>query len=146
MPGKVNPVICEALIMVCAQVIGNDIAVTTGNSRGEFELNVMLPLIARNVLESITVLANAARVFAENAVSGFTVNKERISDLLGRNPILATTLVAAVGYERTAEIVKKAHAEGKSIREVAAAMTGLQAAELERLLDPKAMTGEGLRE
>lgn len=141
MPGKVNPVICEAVIMVCIQVIGNDVAVTIGNSRGEFELNVMLPLIAHNLLESITILGNASRLLADKTVAGFTVNKEKISGLVEFNPILVTALAPVIGYDKAAQIVKKAYAEGRKIKDVAAEMTGLTPEEINRLLNPKSMTG-----
>jgi len=142
MPGKINPVVPEAVVMACVQVIANDTAVTIANSRGEFELNVMLPLIAHNVLQSITLFGNAARLLAEKAVSGFSVNRERISEVLGRNPILVTALVPIIGYDKAAEIAKKAFAERRPVKEVASEMTGLPEAELERLLDPKSMTGQ----
>jgi fumarate hydratase class II len=139
MPGKINPVMCEAVIMVCAQVIGNDVAVTIGNGRGEFELSVMLPLIAHNLLQSITILGNAARLLADKAVSGFTVNKERIDGIIGQNPVLVTALVPIIGYDKAAEIAKKAYAEGRGIKDVAAEMSGLSPEELDRLLDPGSM-------
>jgi len=142
MPGKINPVVPEAVIMACVQVIANDTAVTIANSRGEFELNVMLPLIAHNVLQSIILLGNAARLLSKKAISGFSVNREKISEVLGRNPILVTALVPVIGYDKAAEIAKKAFAERRPIKEVAAEMTGLPGAELERLLDPKSMTGQ----
>ncbi len=142
MPGKINPVICEAVIMVCIQVIGNDVAVTIGNSRGEFELNVMLPLIAHNLLESITILGNASCLLADKTVAGFTVNKEKISGIVEFNPILVTALAPVIGYDKAAQIVKKAYAEGRKIKDVAAEMTGLTPEELNRLLNPKSMTGE----
>jgi fumarate hydratase, class II len=141
MPGKINPVICEAMMMACCQVIGNDVAITTANSRGDFELNVMLPLIAHNLLESITVLGNAARLFAEKAVAGFTVNGKRLSEAVEKNPILVTALAPVIGYEKAAEIAKKAYAEGRKIKEVAAEMTDIPREELDRLLDPGSMTG-----
>jgi fumarate hydratase class II len=141
MPGKINPVICESLMMACCQVIGNDVAITTANSRGDFELNVMLPVIAHNLLESITILGNAARLFAEKAVSGFTVNEGRISEAVAKNPILVTALAPVIGYEKAAEIAKKAYAEGRKIKEVAAEMTDIPREELDRLLDPGSMTG-----
>ncbi|MHB8883065.1 MAG: class II fumarate hydratase [Thermodesulfovibrionales bacterium] len=141
MPGKVNPVICEAVSMACGQVIGNDAAITVGNLHGSFELNVMLPLISRNLLESILLLGNACRVLADRAVAGFVVHRQRISELVGRNPILATALAPVVGYDKTAEIVRRATAEQRSIREVAAEMTGLDDRTLDRLLDPLRMTG-----
>ncbi len=142
MPGKINPVIAEATIMACVQVIANDVAVTIANSRGEFELNVALPLICHNVLESVTILGNAAGLLADRAVAGFTVNEERIAGVLGRNPVLVTALSPVIGYDKAAEIAKKAYAEGRPIREVAAEMAGLSSEELDRLLDPRSMTGQ----
>ncbi len=143
MPGKINPVICEAVIMACIQVLANDVAVTIGNAGGNFELNVMLPLIAHNLLQSIMLLGNASRLLADKAVSGFTVNKDRVAGAVERNPILVTSLVPLVGYDKAAEIAKKAYAEGRRIRDVAAGMTDLSPEELDRLLDPKGMTGSG---
>lgn len=143
MPGKINPVVPEAVIMVCVQVIANDSAVTISNSRGEFELNVMLPVIAHNVLQSITLLGNAARLLADKAVSGFSVNRERISEALGHNPILVTALVPVIGYDKAAEIAKKAFAERRPVKDVAMEMTGLSAGEIEKLLDPGSLTGQG---
>lgn len=143
MPGKINPVVPEAVIMACVQVIANDSTVTIGNSRSEFELNVMLPLIAHNVLQSITLLGNAVRLLAEKAVSGFSVNKEKIAEVLGHNPILVTALVPVIGYDKATEIAKKAYAERRPIKEVAVEMTGLPAEEIEKLLDPQKMTGQG---
>jgi fumarate hydratase class II len=143
MPGKVNPVIAEAAIMACVQVIANDVAVTIANSRGEFELNVMLPLICHNVLQSVAILGNAAGLLADKAVAGFTVNTQKIDAALGRNPMLVTALTPVIGYDRAAEIAKKAYAEGRPIKEVAAEMTSLSSAELDRLLDPRSMTDRG---
>lgn len=143
MPGKVNPVIPEAVAMVCVQVISNDVAVTIANSRGEFELNVMLPLIAHNILQSITILGNAARLLADKAVKGFTVDEAKIAGALDRNPVLVTVLTRVIGYDKAAEIAKKAYAEGRPIKEVAAEMTGLSAEEIGRILDPRSMTGKG---
>jgi fumarate hydratase class II len=146
MPGKINPVICEATMMACAQVMANDLAVTLGNQWGNFELNVMLPLIAHNLLGSIAILGNAARVLADKAVAGFTVNWERMAELVEKNPILVTALNPVIGYDRSAQIAKKAYAEGRRMKEVAAEMTGLSAAELDRLLDPRRMTEGGAGE
>lgn len=143
MPGKINPVIPEAVIMVCVQVIANDSAVTIGNSRGEFELNVMLPLIAHNVLQSINLLGNAARLLARKAVSGFSVRTDRISEILGHNPILVTALVPVIGYDKAAEIAKKAYDQRRPVKEVALEVTRLTAEEIARLLDPQKMTGQG---
>ena len=145
MPGKINPVIPEAVTMVCAQVIGNDVVVTLGGQSGNFQLNVMLPVIAYNLSQSITLLANASRVLADKAVAGFAVNEERITDLVGRNPILVTALNPVIGYEMGAKLAKKAYAEGRSLKEVALEMTDLTAEDLERLLDPRQLTEGGIQ-
>jgi fumarate hydratase class II len=144
MPGKINPVICEAMVMVCAQVIANDVAVTIGNGRGNFELNVMLPLITHNLLDSITILGNASRVLADKAVAGFTINRERMAENVEKNPILVTALNPVIGYDRAAQIAKRAYVEGRRIKEVAAEMTDLSPEELDRLLDPRQMTEGGI--
>ena len=144
MPGKINPVICEATMMVCVQVIANDVAVTIGNGRGNFELNVMMPLIKHNVLQSITILGNAARLLAEKAVASFTINREGIDDLIGRNPILVTALTPVIGYDKAAQIAKRAYAEGRRIEDVAAELTDLGPEELDRLLDPRRMAEGGI--
>ncbi|MDI3339310.1 MAG: class II fumarate hydratase [Sphaerobacter sp.] len=145
MPGKVNPVIPEAVMMVCAQVIGNDVTVTIGAQMGNFELNVMLPVIAYNLLQSIQILANASRVLADRAVAGFTVNRERIAEVVEKNPILVTALNPIIGYDRAAEIAKRAYAEGRRVKEVAAEMTDLSPEELDRLLDPADLTRGGIK-
>lgn len=146
MPGKVNPVIPEAMTMVCAQVMGNDLTVSIGGQAGNFQLNVMLPVIAYNVLQSITLLANASRVLADMAIAGFTVNEERIHSLVGRNPILVTALNPVIGYETGAKIAKQAYAEGRSLKEVALEKTSLSPEELDRLLDPRKLTEGGIQE
>jgi fumarate hydratase class II len=143
MPGKVNPVICESLMMVCAQVMGNDLAVAIGNERGNFQLNVMMPLVGRNLVESITIMGNAARMFADTAVATFTVNEARIASLIDKNPILVTTLNPVIGYEKAAKIAKQAYAEGRALKDVAAEQTDLSAEELAKLLDPAQMTKGG---
>ncbi len=140
MPGKVNPVIPEAVAMVCAQVMGNDATVAVAGQSGSFQLNVMLPVIAHNLLQSIALLANASRVLADKAMAGFTVNTRRLAEQLERNPILVTALNDVIGYEKAAAIAKQAYAQGRPIREVAAELTGLDEAELRRLLDPTALT------
>jgi fumarate hydratase class II len=145
MPGKVNPVIPEAVCMVCAQVIGNDAAVTVGGQAGNFQLNVMLPMIAHNLLQSLELLANASRLLADSAIAGFTVRAERINQALERNPILVTALNPVIGYEKGAATAKQAYKEGRPIREVALETTGLAADELERLLDPLELTKGGIR-
>ena len=143
MPGKVNPVIAEAVRMVAAQVFGNDVAINFGGALGEFELNVMLPVIAHNLLQSIVILGNAARVLADKAIAGFTVNEERIQALVGRNPILGTALNPIIGYDKAAEVVKKALAEGRTVKDVVLEMGLLSAEEADRILDPKLMTEPG---
>ncbi|NTW59467.1 MAG: class II fumarate hydratase [Nitrospirae bacterium] len=144
MPGKVNPVICESVMMVCAQVTGNDVVITISNQHGNFQLNVMMPVISHNLLQSITLLASGARLFADRAVAGFTVNRERIAGLVDQNPILVTALNPVIGYDKAAQIAKKAYAEGRSVKDVAAEMTDLSRKELDRLLDPKPMTEGGV--
>jgi fumarate hydratase class II len=141
MPGKVNPVICECLMMACVQVMANDVAVTVANSLGSFELNTMLPLIAHNLLQSVTILGNAARLFADKAVAGFTVNLGRLSSFVEHNPLLVTALTPVIGYDKAAAIARRADSEGRPLREVAAEMTDLSREELDRLLDPLSMTG-----
>jgi fumarate hydratase class II len=146
MPGKVNPVMCEMMMMVCAQVTGNDAAIAICNQQGNFELNVMLPAIAHNLLQSIKLLGNAARLLADKAVAGFTVNHGRIAGLVDKNPILVTALNPVIGYDKAAQIAKKAYAEGRSLKDVAAEMTDLSKAELDKLLDPVPMTEGGITE
>ena len=146
MPGKVNPVMCEMLMMAAAQVAGNDTAITLANTHGNFELNVMLPVIGHNLLQSVTLLGNACRLFADKAVAGFTVNQDRIASPLDRNPILVTALNSVIGYDKAAEIAKKAYKEGRPVRDVAAEMTTLSKEELDRLLDPRKLTEGGSTE
>jgi len=141
MPGKVNPVIPEAVAMVCAQVIGNDVTVTIAGQSGNFQLNVMLPVIAHNLLQSIQLLSNAAALLADSAIEGFTVNEENIRRALERNPILVTALNHVIGYELGAEIAKKAYAESRPVLDVAREMTDLPEETLRRLLDPHDLTG-----
>jgi fumarate hydratase class II len=145
MPGKVNPVIPEATAMVAAQVIGNDTTITIAGQSGNFQLNVMLPVIARNLLESIHLLASVSRALADSAIKGFTINQTRLADALERNPILVTALNPVIGYEKGAAIAKQAYASGRPIREVAQEVTGLPRAELDRLLDPADLTTGGIK-
>ncbi|MEX0719024.1 MAG: class II fumarate hydratase [Balneolaceae bacterium] len=146
MPGKVNPVIEESLTMVCAQVIGNDTAVTIGGQAGNFELNVMLPVVAHNLLQSIQILANAARNLADRSISKLTVRTEEIADMVGRNPILVTALNPIIGYDLAAKIAKKAFAESRPLKDVAKEMTDLSDKELDKALDPIKMTKGGFTE
>jgi fumarate hydratase class II len=144
MPGKVNPVIPEAMLQVCAQVMGNDVTIGIAGSRGNFQLNVMLPVIARNLLESLSIMAVAARLLADRAISGFTVNRERIASLVDKNPILITALNNKIGYDLGAKIAKKAYAEGRTLKETARELTDLTDAELDHYLDPRPMTEGGI--
>ena len=146
MPGKVNPVIPEAATMVCAQVIGNDATITIGGQSGNFQLNVMLPVIAYNILESARLLGNVVRVLADQAVKDFKVNEERVADLVEKNPILVTALNPVIGYEKGAAVAKKAYAEGRKLKEVAAEMTDVTPEDLDRVLDPRKMTEGGIAE
>ena len=140
MPGKVNPVVPEAAAMMAAQIIGNDVTVTVAGQSGSFQLNVMLPVIAHNLLESIRLAANAADALAERAITGFSVNEGRLREAVDRNPILVTALNAVIGYEKGAAIAKRAYAEGRPVTEVAMEETGLPEDELRRLLDPAGLT------
>lgn len=144
MPGKVNPVIPEAVAMVAAQVMGLDAAIAVAGQSGNFQLNVMLPLVANNLLQSIQLLANAARALATQCIAGIEPDVARLDDALARNPILATALNPAIGYERAAAIAKRAYAENRPVFDVALEMSGLPADELRRLLDPAALTRGGL--
>lgn len=146
MPGKVNPVIEESLTMVCAQVIGNDTTITIGGQAGNFELNVMLPVVAHNLLQSIEILGNAARNLADRSISRLEVRKDRIADMVGRNPILVTALNPIIGYDLAAKIAKKAFAESRPLKEVAKEMTDLSNEELDNALDPIKMTKGGFTE
>jgi fumarate hydratase class II len=145
MPGKVNPVVPEAVTMVAAQVIGNDAAITVAGQAGNFQLNVMLPVVAHNLLESIQILASASRALADTAIAGFSVQASRLEDALRRNPILVTALNPVIGYEKGAAVAKKAYAEGKPIIDVATAETNLSRSQLEQLLDPTELTQGGIK-
>ncbi|MFA5679501.1 MAG: class II fumarate hydratase FumC [Pseudomonas sp.] len=144
MPGKVNPVIPEAAAMVAAQVIGNDATITVAGQSGNFELNVMLPVIADNLLESIALLANISRLLADKAIASFRVNEARLEEALARNPILVTALNPIIGYLKAAEIAKQAYREGRPIIDVAAENTDLSREQLQALLDPEKLTAGGL--
>jgi fumarate hydratase class II len=145
MPGKVNPVIPEAVCMVCAQVIGNDSTITVAGQSGAFQLNVMLPVVALNLLQSLEILSTASNVLADKAIAGFTVREDNIQSVLERNPILVTALNPVIGYETGAVIAKKAYKKGKPIKEVALKTTELSAKELDQLLDPLGLTKGGIK-
>jgi fumarate hydratase class II len=127
--------------MVCAQVIGNDTAVTIAGQSGNFQLNVMLPVIAYNLLQSIELLSNSSKALAEKAIAGFTVNREKLSEKLEYNPVLVTALNTVIGYEKGASIAKQAYQEGRPILEVAASVTNMSVDELKIYLDPRQLTG-----
>ena len=145
MPGKVNPVIPEAVAMAAAQVIGNDTTITVAGQSGNFQLNVMLPVIVHNLLQSIEILSNSARLMADSAIAGFTVNEDHMRAALQRNPVLVTALNHLIGYDKGAEIAKRSYREGRSIIDVAAEETELSREELESLLDAEALTRGGIK-
>ncbi len=144
MPGKVNPVIPEATVMVCAQVIGHHTAITVAGQTGNFQLNVTLPLIAVNLLDSISLLAAVSNLLADRAIAGLKLRKDNIEAALGRNPILVTALNPIIGYEKAAAIAKRAYKENRAVFEVALEDSGLSAAQLKKLLDPAALTRGGI--
>jgi len=144
MPGKVNPVIPEAMAMVCAQVIGNDATITIAGQSGNFQLNVMLPVVALNLLQSIGILANTSRLLADKAIAGFKVRQDKIRQALDKNPILVTALNAVIGYDKGAATAKQAYKQGRPILDVALETTGLPKAKLKKLLDPMALTEGGV--
>lgn len=146
MPGKVNPVIPEAVAMVCAQVLGNDTTITIAGQAGNFQLNVMLPVIAYNLLQSIELLANSSKVLADKAIQGFTVNEENLEAALSKNPILVTAMNRVIGYEKGAAIAKAAYASGRPILDVAKEMTDLSEDQIKKLLDPAKLTEGGIQE
>ncbi len=146
MPGKVNPVMSEALMMVCARVAGNHTTITIGGQRGNFELNVMMPVLAHALLESIGILAGAVTTFTERCVTGIRANEARAQELLEKNPSIATALNPYIGYDRAAEIAKRSAKEGRSVRDVATEEGVLSPEELDQALDVRGMTEPGLPE
>jgi len=146
MPGKVNPVIPEAARMVCVQVMGNDTVIAIANASGDFQLNVMLPVIAHNIIQSITILANAAHLLAVKAIAGCEVNEELVTGLVQRNPIIATVLNPVIGYDKAAEVVKEALREKKTVKRIVIEKGYLSEDEAERLLKPGKMTKAGFSE
>jgi fumarate hydratase class II len=146
MPGKVNPVVPEAVCMVCAQVIGNDAAITVAGQSGMFQLNTMLPVVALNLLQSLEVLSPAINILADKAIVGFTVREDEIRKTLDQNPVLVTALNPVVGYELAAKTAKKAYEKGKSVKQVALKTTGLSEKKLDRLLDPLELTKGGIKD
>jgi fumarate hydratase class II len=146
MPGKVNPVMCESVMMVSAQVIGNDTCITWAGANGNFELNVMMPVMAHNLLESIRLLANVVDVFCEKCVRGIVANKERCRELIELSMAMATSLAPKIGYDRAAEIAKESAKTGRTVREIAREKKVLPEKELEHALDPIKMTEPGGKE
>ena len=143
MPGKTNPVICEAMIQVCGQVIGNDTAITIGGQGGVFELNLMLPLIAHNLTNSIEILTNGTRVFTNKLIMGLQPNEEKCSGYIEGSLAMCTSLAPVIGYDQAAEIAYKAYESGKTVREIATEEKILDKEQLDTLLDPKTMTKPG---
>jgi fumarate hydratase class II len=143
MPGKVNPVMCESMMMVCAQVIGSDATITWSGANGNFELNVMMPVMAHDLLESIRLLTNVVDVFTEKCVTGITANKARCEELVELSMAMVTSLAPKIGYDRAAEIAKESVKTGKTVREICREKKVLPEKELERALDPVAMTEPG---
>jgi len=146
MPGKVNPVIPEALCMVCAQVIGHHAAITVAGASGNFQLNVMLPLIVHDLLDSIGLLSSTMRLLADKTIAGLQVQTARVREALDRNPILVTALNPIIGYEKAAAIAKQAYKQGRPVLEVARELTGMPEKELRRLLDPTLLTRGGIQQ
>lgn len=144
MPGKVNPVIPEAVAMVCAQVIGNHTTITLAGQSANFQLNVMLPLVAYNLLQSIDLLSNASVQLADAAIAGFRVRTEHVAEAVARNPILVTALNPVIGYEKGAATAKQAYKEGRPILDVARDTTGLSEKQLKKLLDPALLAKGGI--
>ena len=145
MPGKVNPVVPEAVAMAGAQIMGNDVTIAIAGQAGNFQLNVMLPVIAYNLLQSIELAANSARALARSSIAGFGVNSRQVALALSRNPMLVTALNPVIGYDKAAAIAKKAYAEGRTVLDVAAELTDIDEQRLARLLDPAALTRGGER-
>ncbi len=143
MPGKVNPTQVEALTMVAAQVMGNHVTITIADSQGQFELNVMKPVIIYNLLQSIRLLTDAATSFADRCIAGITADRARIDELLRRSLMLATALNPHIGYDKTAQVAKKAHQEGTSLKEAAVSLGFVSPEEFDRWVRPEAMIGPG---
>ncbi|MDX1546165.1 MAG: lyase family protein, partial [Rhodothermales bacterium] len=144
MPGKVNPVMSEAVMMVCARVMGNHTTITVGGQHGNFELNVMMPVMAHAMLQSIGILAHGCDAFRANCLEGIEADRERCRELLELNPSIATALNAAIGYDMASKVAKKSAAERTSVREVVREMGLLSDAELDQVLDVREMTEPGI--
>ena len=143
MPGKVNPTQCEALTMVCAQVMGNDVAISVGGTQGHYELNVFKPMMAANILQSARLIGDACVSFTVNCVEGIQPNQNRIDELLNNSLMLVTALNTKIGYYKAAEIANKAHADGTTLKEAALALGYLTAEEFDQWVRPEDMIGNG---
>jgi fumarate hydratase, class II len=141
MPGKVNPTQCESMTMLCTQVMGNDVTVGIAGSQGNFELNVYKPVIASAVLQSIRLLADGSRSFRVHCVEGLEPNKERIDELLHRSLMLVTALNPHIGYDNAAKVAKKAHKEGKTLREVVIELGLMSGERFDEVVRPEKMIG-----
>jgi fumarate hydratase class II len=139
MPGKVNPTQCEALTMVCTQVMGNNAAMSIAGSQGHFELNVYKPVMAYNMLQSIRLLSDAATSFTDKCVSGITANEDKISELLSRSLMLVTALAPTIGYDNATKVAKTAHKKGTTLREEAVRLGFVTEAEFDKVVQPKLM-------
>ncbi len=144
MPGKVNPVMAESVLQVCAQVVGNDATVALGGLSGNFELNVMMPVMVHNLLQSVDLLSNAVNAFTGRCLQGLEADRDRCESLVEQSLAMCTALAPVIGYDRAAEIAKAAYASGRTVRAVALEQGILPAAELERLLDPRPQTEPGI--
>jgi fumarate hydratase class II len=141
MPGKVNPTQCEALTMVCAQVMGNDVAISVGGTQGHYELNVFKPMMAANILQSARLIGDACVSFTENCVVGIQPNQSRIDELVNNSLMLVTALNTKIGYYKAAEIANKAHEEGTTLKEASLALGYLTEEEFDQWVRPEDMTG-----
>ena len=144
MPGKVNPVLSEAMMMVCAKVMGNHVTITLGGQHGNFELNAMMPVMVHAMLESISITTNMLDAFRERCLDGIEVDRERCRELLELNPSIATALNAAIGYDKATQVAKKSAAERRSVRDVVVEMGLLTDEELDQVLDVRSMTEPGI--
>ena len=143
MPGKVNPVMCEALMQVCTQVIGNDTTIAWCGANGNFELNVMMPVLAHNILESVRLMTTSVTVFAERCVDGIAANKARCEELVEYSMAMVTSLAPIIGYDRAAQIAKESAKTGRTVRQICEEQNVLPARELAIALDPVEMTKPG---
>jgi fumarate hydratase class II len=144
MPGKVNPVIAESVLMVAAHVIGNDAAITIGGQAGVFELNVMMPVMAHNLLESIRLLASSANNFTDRCISGLAADVERCNDMIEKSLAMCTALAPEIGYDQAAAIAKESYKTGKTVREIALEKKIISPDRLNEILDPMRMTKPGI--